>query len=268
VTGPDDRLARAALASAAIPNRLAHASRAGISGFWLGLLSENALRALDERYYSQTGVYRTTDWNERGLFDWERDLIEAHFQPGTRILVAACGGGREVLALVQAGFDAVGYEPHEELASYGSAFLAERGYPGRIHPAPRDELPAEAGTDGVVVGWGGYSLIHGRDRRIALLAAVAERLPHGRPVLMSFFHRQADTRELRMTRSIANGLRRLAGRERIELGETLAPNRVRIFTRAQLEAELRDAGLELIEHRVVGQADEGISYAAAVARVG
>lgn len=262
----DERLARAALASARLPNRIAHGSRALLSGLWLGLLSDAGLRRLDELYYEGTDLYRTKEWNERGLFDWESDLVERHLPPGGRVLVAACGGGREVLALLEAGFDAVGYEPHAELADYGRRLLSEHGHPARVHPAPRDELPAGP-ADALILGWGAYSLVHGRARRVALLAPAVRILPSGAPLLLSFFHRTGDTRELRLARGVANALRRAARREPVELGDTLAPNRVRLFSEGELRDELREAGLEPVEYRVVGRADDTTAYAAAVARV-
>jgi hypothetical protein len=256
------------LASAALPNRLAHATRAVLGGLWLGLLSDASLRALDEAYYSRTDLYRTADWNERGLFDWERELIEEHFEPGARVLVAACGGGREVLGLLRADFDAHGYEPHQALVAYGSDFLAQHGHPSRIHPSPRDTFPTAAEScDAVVVGWGGYSLMHARQRRISFLTGAAERLPSKAPVLLSFFHRSADSRELLLTKAIADALRRARRREPVELGDTLAPNQVHVFARAQLADELAEARLDLVDYRITGRADETASYAAAVARV-
>jgi hypothetical protein len=254
------------LAAARAPGLLAHGSRAAINGALLGLLSDDSLRAVDERYYDTEGVYRTPDWNERGLFDWERQAVEEHFGDGGRIVVAACGGGREVLALLDAGFDAVGYEPHFGLALYGRELLQERGHPDRIHLWRRDEFPSAAGRcDGVVVGWGAYSLIRGRERRVRFLAEARRHVPDGAPVLLSFFDRAADGREVAFTRAAANALRRVRGAEAVELGDTLAPNFVHVFTRAELAAELAAAGWELGEHRLLGDADGGTRYAMAVA---
>src|SRR4051794_7965634 len=180
-------------------------------------------------------MYRSADWNEKGLFAWERELIDEHFAGRERIVVAACGGGREVLALRGEGFDATGYEPHPGLAGYAGRFLAERGHPGRAHPSPRDTFPPEAGAcDGGVVGWGAYSLVRGRDRRVALLQEARRRLPQGGPVLLSFFARENHSRELRYTMTLANRLQGLGRRQPIELGDTLAPNLVHVFTRSQL----------------------------------
>jgi len=260
-------LAGVVLASARIPTGLTQLSRAAINGLWLGVLSDAALRALDERYYDAAAVYRSADWNEKGLFAWERELIEEHFAGRERIVVAACGGGREVLALRREGFDATGYEPHPGLAGYAARFLADRGHPGRAHSSPRDGFPTEAvACDGVVVGWGAYSLVRGRDRRVALLGEARRLLPQGGPVLLSFFARETFSRELRYTMALANRLQRLGRGHPIELGDTLAPNLVHVFTRAQLADELAAAGCDLVAYGVIGPADGGTNYAAAIAR--
>jgi hypothetical protein len=128
--------------------------------------------------------------------------------------------------------------------------------------------PAAPPCDGVIVGWGAYSLIHGRAARMRLLAEARERLPSGGVVLLSCFEASHHGRELRGTRTVANALRRVrGGRTPVELGDTLAPNLVHVFTHAELRDEIEGAGLELAERRVVGQAHASVSYVAAVARV-
>lgn len=268
MTPPREPLVRAALASARLPRALERGSRGLLAGAWLGLLTDDELRALDERYYDSEGLYRTREWNERGLFGWERALVAAHFERDGRVLVLGSGGGREVLALLEDGFDALGYEPHPALAAYARDLLAERGHDGRVHAAPPGELPRDAPeADGLVVGWGAYSLVRGRDARVRMLAAAGERLRAGAPVLLSCFETTRHGRELRTTRAIANALRRARGRAPLELGDTLAPNLVHVFTATELAGELAAAGLELAEHRRVGEADPSVTYAALVARV-
>ena len=53
----------------------------------------------------------------------------------------------------------------------------------------------------------------------------------------------------------------------VELGDTLAPSRVHVFTREELEGELHEAGLRSERYRVLMEADPVTSYAYAVARV-
>lgn len=262
-----ERLASLALASGRLPNALARGTRALLNALWLGMLSDRSLRALDRRYYDSAGVYRTADWNEKGLFDWERRSIEEHFNGSERVLVIACGGGREVLALLESGFDAVGFEPHPDLADYARNFLAERGHPGRVEDAQRDEFPVAGGPcDGVLVGWGAYSLMHGGAARVRLLSDARRQLPPGGPVLLSFFDRDGDSRELKWTRAAANAFRRLRGADALELGDTLSPNLVHVFSRGELSEEADAAGLDVASYEIAGHADGATRYAYAVLR--
>ncbi len=132
---------RAVLASGRLPGAAGRVVQATLSGILLGIFSEARLRELDEHYYRCDHMYRSTAWNERGLDPWEGDAIHRSFKPGSKIAVVACGGGREVLGLLRMGFDAVGFESHPDLCAYAQAFMAQRGYPGRIMPMDRDHFP-------------------------------------------------------------------------------------------------------------------------------
>ena len=257
---------RVVLATGRIPGRPGQAVRAVLNGVLLGVMSEDRLRALDEHYYDVDVMYRTTAWNERGLSAWERGAVQRTFPPGSRIVVPACGGGREVLALLDAGFDAIGYESHPGLVGFAERFLADHGHPGRAFAVARDRFPPEAGSwDGVLVGWGGYSLIAPRAARVSFLRDAGSATELGGALMLSCFARPAHGRELRVTARVARALQR--GRTgSMELGDTLAPNRVHVFTRAELDAELREAGLVLDSYATVSVADGITSYVCAIGR--
>jgi hypothetical protein len=265
--GGADPLVRAAMASASLPRLLAHGSRAVINGIWLGVLSDQRLRTLDERYYATSPLYRTPEWNERGLFPWERDLFAAFLPAGGRILVVACGGGREVLALRRDGYDAFGTEPHPALARFAAEFMGARGHASSVAPARRDELGGGRGPwDAVVIGWGAYSLVHSRVRREALLVEAKDRIPSGNPVLLSYFERPPRTREPRWTKAVADPLRRVRRRPPVELGDTLGPNMFHVFTRDEIAAEASAAGFDVVCGRTVSEIDSSIAYACAALR--
>jgi hypothetical protein len=261
------RLVDAALASARIPPALERVSRGVLNGLWLGLLSDKGLRALDERHHDAEGAYRTAEWNEPGLFEWERALVERHVAAGGRVVVVGAGGGREVLGLLEGGYDAVGYEPHPGLAEFGRELLARHGHADRVHVSRPSELPGDgSGLDGVIVGWGTYSLIRPGAARVALLTSARERLTAGGALLLSHFEAPRHGRELRATRAIANALRRARGRAEVELGDTLAPHLAHVFTREQVGEEVAAAGLEVVEHRLIAHAHGPVNYAALVVR--
>jgi hypothetical protein len=271
----EDRVVRGVLASERLPKKLAsrrlpakvaYGSRAILHGFWLGVLSDAHLAALDERYYARENVYRTNEWNEQGLLPWEDEIVTEHFPEG-RVAVLACGGGREVLGLRRRGYDAVGYESHPDLVDFAQSFLASHGHPSSVQPADRDEFPSDAGhCAGVIVGWCAYSLVRPGSRRIALTRAIRAHLDSGGPLLLSFFERTDDNRETRLTRSCANVFRRVRGRTPVELGDTLAPNAVHFFSQAELEGEAEAAGFEVVTHRQTSHIGRGVSYAYALLR--
>jgi hypothetical protein len=251
---------------ARVTGAIGHAWRGTVNGVRLGVLDEPALARIDERYYESTDIYVTEEWNERGLMDWEQAVVDELFVPGDRLLVVACGGGREVLALLRSGYDAYGCESHLTLSAFGDSFLAERGHSGRIEPAGRDEVPAGPPCHGIIIGWGAYSLVGGRAARIRFLAGARARLPHGGYTMLSCFGRRAPGRELRWTAGLANGLRRLRRATPVELGETLAPNRVRVFSYADLADEASNAGFALVRWQLLGAADGATRYTVAVLR--
>jgi hypothetical protein len=255
------------LASGRIGGRPGRALHAFLAGLWLGLLSDSQLIALDQRYYSRDRSYRTVAFNERGLWEWEQQAVDRCFAAGSRIVVPGCGGGREVLALLRQGFDAVGYEPHPALVGHAQRFLAEHGHPGRARPCPRDAFPAGERCAGVLVGWGVYSLIAPRSRRIAFLSGAAAALGDGRPLVLSCFQRSGRGRQLALSAALANVIRTTRRRPRLERGDVLAPNRVHVFEAAELACELAQAGFELEDLAGLAQSAPGIRYARAIGRV-
>lgn len=237
--------------------RALNALNACFDGFWLGMLDRDDLDRLDEHFYGvghdemggRAFSYRDDAHNRSGLQDWEQAAIERHFPAGGRVIVTGAGGGREVLALLERGFDAVGYEPNAALVTAGTGLLDELGHPGRLRPCRRDAFPdsGERG-DAVLVGWGSYMLIPGRERRVAFLRTARAALPAGAPLLCSFFVRRPDARYFAILAATANAVRRLRGRERVEVGDTLAENFVHRFTREEVERELARGGFRMVSY--------------------
>ena len=232
--------------------------RSVTDGLLLGFMSRDALAAVDQVFYErrteQLGAerrpYTDDGWNLRGLFDWELAAVRTHFRPGGRVLVTGAGGGREVVALLEQGFDAYGFEPNPVLVSAGGRLLSARGYEGRLQLVDRDAAPeADGPWDAVVVGWGSYMLMPGRARRLAFLGALRAQLRPGAVLLVSFWPRsKLPAAGSRARSGAANTVRRLLGREPVEVGDVLAPNFVHTFTAAEIRAELDAAGFDLVEH--------------------
>lgn len=222
-------------------------ARACLDGFWLGVLSERQIAALDEAYYSATANYTAGDYNRSGLWHWEEAAVEIHFRGVQHIVVTAAGGGREVLALARMGFRVTGYESHPGLAEFANRLLAEEDVPAVVHPCERDEWPAGVGEAGaVVVGWGAYMAIRGRARRVAFLRGAAQALPAGAPILLSFFARSGASRHMRVAVAVGNLFRPILHGERLVIGDVYRNVVAHFFDREEIAENLDAAGFDLV----------------------
>lgn len=211
-------------------------------GVWLGVLGRADLHAIDERFYDRNAPYHGDAHNLGGLFPWEEAALEA-FGGCRRVLVIGAGGGREVLALARRGLEVEGYECNAALVAYAREFLPRQGCAAPVRHLPRDEVPAAGEPfDGVILGWSAYTLIPGRAHRISLLRRLRPLVRAGGPVLLSFGTRATDGPRFRVSAVVANGIRAVLRRERVEPGDALAPNFVHYFSAAEIAAELREAG--------------------------
>jgi hypothetical protein len=225
--------------------RLVAGLSACFTGVWLGLLPRRVLYRIDAAYYDGQRYYRTDTYNRSGLRPWEQRAIDTHFVGCRSLLVAAAGGGREVLALQRLGLDVHGFECHPDLAHFANELLKGDGHASDIRLAARDMCPDFGRTyDGLVIGWGAYMLIRGRQRRIEFLRQLRKHAEPGAPVLLSFFHRAGGTGRYRLAAAIGTALALILRGERVEVGDFLAPNFVHYFTREELDGELRAGGFE------------------------
>lgn len=231
-------------------------ARACFNGLWLGLLSHRALQRIDAYYYAGgfgAGVreydYLSESYNLRGLWPWESEALDRFFPDRRHILLVSAGAGRELIALVRAGFQVDAFECHDGLRAAGNALLERHSLAARIRSVPRDHGPAgTADYDGAIVGWGAYMLIPGRQQRIRFLAELRQRIRDDAPILLSFFSREGDRRGFFIVALLANLCRLPFFRPRIEIGDNLIPNFAHFFVRAEIEAELDAAGFRLAHY--------------------
>ena len=96
-------------------NRIIRLAGAIHEGFWLGCLDAEDLGDIAVHWYGRKNtMYNSPEHNLSGFYAWEQEMISKYYRPNSRILVAAAGGGRELIALHRAGFRADGFEctPH------------------------------------------------------------------------------------------------------------------------------------------------------------
>lgn len=247
-------------------NRLVKLLTSLHEGCWLGWLAADDLNAVTDERYGKSQWYKSTEHNVSGLFDWETAVLGRHFQPASRILVAAAGAGREVLALRRAGFRADGFECNTTLLHASRRIFRQVGEPDNsVTPCAADCVPAgPAIYDGIIVGWSAYTHIPTKQRRIAFLRALRERALPRAPVLLSFFTRDQDSRYEEVVYRTARLWRFILCRhkEPLDRGDRLTLDQcIHFFTRDEVEAELRAAGFKLTHFseenygHAVGKAD-------------
>jgi hypothetical protein len=224
------------------------ATRGVFDGLWLGSLDARRVALIDESYFRQQRMYLNESYNRQGLWPWERHVIDTYFGEASKVAVTGAGAGREVIALLDLGFDAVGFECNEKLAEFGNELTIADGHDLRLHTTERDVWPKLAvGFDAAVIGWGSYMHIAGRRRRVSFLADAHAALPEGAPILVSFFARPGTSIRFRAVVRVGNVLRRLRRREKLEAGDALAPLYAHFFTKDEIVAELDEAGFELVQ---------------------
>jgi hypothetical protein len=237
-------------------NRFARLATALHEGFWLGCLSVDELNAITAAHYSQSQESSSAEYNLRGFFDWERSAVERYFPPGSNVMVAGAGGGREVLALRRAGYSAEGFECNPALVEASHAIFEQLGEAHGTYLCLPDQVPQGPSIyAGVIVGWTAYSHIPTRERRVAFLRAVAGRAVAGSPVMLSFFVRSGNPRYDLLAWRMANFVRRIFRfrGEPVELGDHLNWSYSHWFTREEIESELRDAGIRLQQFGEAGE---------------
>lgn len=109
--------------------------------------------------------------------------FEGAFAPGSRVLDVGCGKGRDLVALLDMGFDACGVEPNDAMRA--QALARDPRVAGRIAAASLPALgrPFGGGFDGVVCS---AVLMHVQaDDLAASLAAIAEVLKPAARVLLA-----------------------------------------------------------------------------------
>jgi hypothetical protein len=217
------------------------------NGFWLGVLTRKHLHSISEKAYERNRKYWTDDYNKSGLWGWESRVVERHFAGCKRVLLAAAGGGREVLALRRLGLEVDGFEANPGLVRVANELLEREGFAPDIALAVWDESPNyEAKYDGIIVGWGAYTHIRGKDKRVAFLHSLRERVGVGAPILLSFHGMNGNSGFLRRVSRLGNLVARVLSRDRVEVGDRLIPDYAHFFSRQQVESELQESGFELI----------------------
>lgn len=227
-------------------HRLAEGLHAGV---WLGLLDSRHLSAAVFRHYEGADLYRTSGHNLHGFLAHEKELVRDHFNECRSVIVAAAGGGREVIALAKAGVQVEGFECNPGLVEKCNQFLSEAGVSARVFQATPDHVPAGLSKyDGAIVGYGAYPHIVGRANRVAFLRELKNCLNPGAPLFVSAGRRPEGSRYHALIYQLARAIRVLRrSPDKIELGDDSLNCFSHRFVQSELGAELEEAGFRVID---------------------
>jgi hypothetical protein len=229
-------------------------AQALFEGFWMGLLPESIDDVISEQSYGEGDSYTNDGHLDSGFHFWEEIAIRKHFPPRSRILVGSAGGGRELIALSRAGFEATGFECSRAMVEAGKRALAQRSIAATLDWAPPSVAPKTGSTyDGVIVGWNGYCYISPRARRISFLKDLRDQMKPRAPLLVSAAMRVPHGRLLQWTPRIANAVRICTFRAPVfEPGDSFSRRPKMHFTRRQLRTELEEAGFTVADTWIWG----------------
>lgn len=231
-------------------------------GVWMGLVDRTAVHEIAGWYFARQRPagdiefdYRDDQYNLSGFFPWEALAIDQYFSGCSSMLVTAAGAGREMIALARRGVAVEGFEANPALVARGRVLLDQLGLPSRLIETVPDTVPEGLGVyDGAIVGWGAYMHLFGREKRLAFLRKLRPHLTQGAPVLVSFFYRNADTRQIRWSAKIGSLLRRVLRKDppTLEIGDQIEGFFHHRFNRQEIEHEFAAGGFGLAHYSEVG----------------
>ncbi len=213
------------------------------------------LRAAIQREWEGTGASESDDYSASGLMNWERDFYLRFLKPDDRVLVVGCGTGRDLLALLQLGYQAEGLDAAPRCTATARQLLRERGFEVRLYTGAIEAIELPGKFDAFVFSWFCYSYIPQSETRIRVLRKLRDHLNPGSRILVTYAPAKTLPRLLpiRLTQLVAwlcrsdwrpeyGDVFQVAGRG------THFVHYEHQFTREGLEGEARAAGLSVPFH--------------------
>lgn len=157
---------------------------------WAFTTSEQRSKVAINAYENYATFLPGGEWFEQGLFDWEEKIFHSELIPKSGlVMIGGCGGGREIRALHQKGYEILAFEPLGVLAK-ASQNLADT-LPGvRFMQATYEEIldfqiPSTLSI--FLFGWGSFSHFLDPLKRHKFLMLIHEQAKQAH-VIISFFN--------------------------------------------------------------------------------
>jgi SAM-dependent methyltransferase len=188
-----------------------------------------------------------------GLMPWEQELFTRFLKPDDEILVVGCGAGRDLIALLRAGYRAEGLEVAPGVAATARSMLRGQGLDAAVTVGAIESVALGKPYDVCIFSWFCYSYIPQRAVRLAALRAVGARLKPGGRIMVSYVPCERPPRRLPLALSrLAARLARSDWRPEpydeiyLEAGRLHYEHQ---FRPEELEDEARAAGLRVVFHQ-------------------
>lgn len=217
-------------------------------GFWLTILSEKAVMGIDNYHYNSSTRYFNEDYNRSLLNEWEADMVNRFFVKCKKIMVLASGGGREVYALLKKDFEVDGFECNKNLVKFSHDFIKKEGLNSTIEYVSPNHCPNNNRIyDGIILGWGAYNHVKGKDNRINLLKEINSHMEIDSPLLLSYwFSNENSDSYCTKIAKVNNFFCKIFFTKPIEKGDRLTILSGHFFTLQEVNEELSQAGFSVV----------------------
>jgi len=198
----------------------------------------------------------SSDDADGGLETWEQRLYDRALRPSDRVLLAGCGTGRDLVALVERGWDVTGLDHSSEIVGLAREALARRGLTARVIDSFIESAELDAHYDVIVLSGGTYSYVQGSARRVAMLGRLASHLSAGGRFVITYGGTTPRPTLASRLMSTVAGVTRAGWRP--EPGDSftrsyLVPRCLKyehLFAPGEVARECAEAGLRVSEERV------------------
>lgn len=188
-----------------------------------------------------------------GLEVWERRMYGAVLEPGDRILLVACGAGRDLLALCELGYDLTGLDPTPELVRLARRHIARRGFRATVQEGFVETTELDGRFDVIVLSGNCYSFVSTAAARVSTLERIKSHLTARARVVITYSGAvRPPPRSINITRAVS----RLTGADwRPESGDAFSRDFLthrllryeHMFLPGEVARECERAGLRVVE---------------------
>ena len=121
-----------------------------------------------------------------GLDVWEQRAYGELLKRSDRILLVGCGSGRDLIPLVELGYNVTGLDPVPELVDLARANLAKRGLSATVHAGFVETWDISDAYDVVLFSGACYSYVRPSSVRVSTLRRIRTRLPEGGRIIINY----------------------------------------------------------------------------------